>query len=240
MKVIQAMRNLWHFSVMARDNDVKICETEPFAARTTRVGILEAVQHADCLLVIGGRGSGKTHFMQCLARIRAAQGEEIIVIDPKIALPDKWPEGVRVIGSGHEYAKICAIAEHFNRDLESRKTNYSNLCGFGKLTVIIDEFFLLNLKIKGFADMFLPLLLEGREYGIHLALISQSDRAQPLGIKGKADLLECFDAIVHFNYVKNTEKRVVYANFGQGNRQFLPPPGIEEVENALCKDSGRK
>jgi hypothetical protein len=240
MKVIQSMRNLWPLLVMARDNDVKICEAEPFSARTTRIGILEAVKDADCLLVIGGRGSGKTHFMQCLARVRVAQGEEIIVIDPKMALPAKWPEGVRVIGSGHDYAKICAIAEHFNQDLESRKMNYSHTSDFNKLTVIIDEFFHLNLKIKGFADMFLPLLLEGREYGIHLALISQSDRAQPLGIKGKADLLECFDAIVHFNYVKNTGKRVVYANFGQGNKQYLPPPGIDEVEKDLCKDSGRK
>lgn len=237
--MLNRILNSWPFKgPQQRDAQVANKATMPGRLES----ILSVVKDADCLLMIGGRGSGKTHFTRCLTRLKILQDEDLMIIDPKPAYPDKWPN-VRVVGSGNNYVEIIEIATTYNSELERRKAAFSKGESFKKLTVIVDELFLLNLRIKGFMDLILPLLLEGREYGIHLTLLSQSKRVGALGLKGKGDLLDCFDAVITFKFNKDTEKRTVQANFGQGFRTYLPPPAFEnldeELEN-LCEGSGPK
>jgi len=191
-----------------------------------RPDLMQAVLDLDCLMIWGGRGSGKTNFIQHLAQEKVLKGEDLWIIDPKPGRPGKWPQGVNVIGQGHNYQEIMAIGEKYEFELECRKVQFQNVEEFPKVTLIVDELYLLNLKIKGFTDMILPLLLEGREYNIHMILISQSKTAESIGFKGKYDLLKCFDAVVGLDRQGPKEDPNSYfavADFGNGDIDFRPP-----------------
>jgi hypothetical protein len=87
----------------------------------------------------------------------------------------------------HDYAGIQTALNAVTANLRA---------GGHRLIVLIDELPLLNLNIRGFSDLWLPILLEGREYGVHCWLIAQSKTAGSIGLSGRYDLMECFDLLV--------------------------------------------
>jgi hypothetical protein len=98
---------------------------------------------------------------------------------------------------------------------------------------MIDEFTLLpgTLKDKVGGDVqtySTPMLTEGRKVDLEIIWGSHSDRAEALGLKGKYDLLECFDVIVYLKHVNG--ERYAYINFGEGldkgTRYQLPGPFV--------------
>jgi len=191
-----------------------------------RPDLMQAVLDLDCLMIWGGRGSGKTNFIQHLAQEKVLRGEDLWIIDPKPGKPGKWPQEVNVIGQGHNYQEITAIGEKYEFELDCRKAQFHAVEGFPKVTLIVDELYLLNMKIKGFTDMILPLLLEGREYNIHMILISQSKTAESMGFKGRYDLLKCFDAVIGLDRQgpkENPNSYFAVADFGKGDIDFRPP-----------------
>lgn len=204
--------------------------TGPEAMQETSADImpdlLSVILPLDCLMIWGGRGSGKTNFLQHLAREKVKAGEDLWIIDPKPSKPGKWPYGVTVIGHGHNYQEIVSVSERYQAELENRKADFDRTEHFQKVTLIVDELYLLNLKIKGFIDMVLPLLLEGREYNIHMILISQSKTAGSMGLSGKYDLLQCFDAIVGLERQGDKDdprSYFAYVDFGSGDIEHRTP-----------------
>jgi hypothetical protein len=148
--------------------------------------VLPVIARAECVLLWGGRGAGKTNLARWAMREQAKAGAGVVVVDPKPPAPAKWP-GCRIVGADHDYDGAAAALDHLTRNLRTIR---------GRLTVIIDEVTLLNLRIPDFPSLWLPLLLEGREYGAGVWIIGQSRTAGSLGLAGKYDLLECFDYLV--------------------------------------------
>lgn len=186
--------------------------------------LLPAVRSADSMLVWGGKGAGKTNLLQHLAAEKIAAGEQLWIVDPKPGRPGKWPDGARVIGQGHDYDAIRAIGRRYLEELETRKDMYARVAAYPKITAIVDESLVLNMQIRGWMDMILPLLLEGREYNIHLILISQSKTAKSIGLEGRYDIMESFDVIVGLR--KIGADHCAWVDFGDGEdvRHQPPPP----------------
>lgn len=152
------------------------------ARRPDALTILSA---ASCALICGGRGAGKTEIVRHIASERIRDGWHVCIIDPKPPQNGKWP-GCRVVGCDSDYPAIHAAL--------------SGLCGNmrglpARTLLIIDEMTRLNLRIPDFSDLWLPALLEGREYGVDVWIIGQSKTAGSIGLSGRYDLLECFDAV---------------------------------------------
>jgi uncharacterized membrane protein YuzA (DUF378 family) len=146
--------------------------------------VLPILSRADCALVWGGRGAGKTTIAQWAMMEHARAGSTVLVFDPKPHQAHKWPRA-RVIGSDHDYQGIARALAEVSANLRSGR----------RITVLIDELNLLNLRIPDFPDLWLPILLEGREYGAGCWIIGQSKTAQSIGLSGRYDLLECFDLV---------------------------------------------
>jgi hypothetical protein len=146
---------------------------------------LALLRDVSCGLICGGRGAGKTELVRHIAAERAALGWRVVLIDPKPKEPGKWP-GCRTVGTNKDYGGIGAELTVLSETMERPR---------GKVVVIIDELPRLRMRIPKFTDLWLPLLLEGREYGIDVWIIGQSKTAESLGLSGKYDLLECFDAV---------------------------------------------
>ena len=74
-------------------------------------------------------------------------------------------------------------------------------------------------------DLVLPALTYGRSLKMGLILIGQSKTAQSVGLKGRYDLMECFDAKVGLTYNKGTKLFGANVDYGDGVDVPHVPPG---------------
>jgi hypothetical protein len=188
---------------------------------------LALLRDVSCGLICGGRGAGKTELVRHIAAERAARGWSVVLIDPKPREPGKWP-GCKAVGCGNDYGGIGAELEVLSSSMGRSR---------GNVLVIIDEMTRLNMRIPNFSDLWLPLLLEGREYGIDVWIIGQSKTASSIGLSGKYDLLECFDAVATAK--KDGAERWVEVE-SQGQKEAVPAmhPGPLFAHGHAAKDDG--
>lgn len=143
------------------------------------VPALDILDPAECLVLAGGRGAGKTTLALHAVSRRLSRGERVLVIDPKPGPPDKWA-GAPIVGQDHRYADIVnALRAVFGGMRRNRN----------RLTVVIDEVAILNARIPAFPDEWTGLLMEGREYSVGIWILSQSATAGSLGLSGRFDLM---------------------------------------------------
>lgn len=180
----------------------------------------------DCpnVLVVGGKGSGKTSLLQYLEARRIGAGQ-CIILDSH-ALPSQW-QG-HVIGRGRDYGHIKNAMLGLNDRLDRRHAKRANgKNGFIPINTIIDEFTLLpsSLKAIGFniQKYSIPALTEGRKVDINCLWGIHSDRVEAMGLKGAGDLVECFDAIVRLKHVRGEYYALVDFGAGPENIHYIPP-----------------
>ncbi len=177
--------------------------------------LLPALSGCDNILVVGGKGTGKTTLLQHIEAQRIQSGQ-CVVLDSH-AQPAQW-QG-HVIGLGRQYQNIkngmIALTDKLNRRYQRYATGYN---GFNPINTFIDEFTLLPQALKGAGynvqSYSVPVLTEGRKVRINALWGIHSDRAEALGLKGAYDLLECFDALVYLKNVKGEIYAIV--DFGEG------------------------
>ena len=178
--------------------------------------LLPALDHADNILIVGGKGSGKTTLLQWIEASRIKH-QEIVVMDSH-AEPAQW-QG-RMVGFGRDYEMILAEMKLSLRELDRRyKRRTKGDKSYHVTTSIIDEFTLLPdtlkehfaFEVKTYSR---PLLTEGRKVKMNCIWGIHSDRVEALGMKGAGDLKECFDVVVHLKNVKGN--RYAICDFGEG------------------------
>ncbi|MFP4423374.1 MAG: hypothetical protein ACLFRG_22815 [Desulfococcaceae bacterium] len=188
---------------------------------------LALLRDVSCGLICGGRGAGKTELVRHIAAERAARGWFVVLIDPKPRQAGKWP-GCKAVGCGNDYGAIGAELAVLSSSMGRSR---------GNVLVIIDEMTRLNLRIPNFTDLWLPLLLEGREYGIDVWIIGQSKTAASIGLSGKYDLLECFDAVATAKRDKS-ERWVEVETQGQKEAISAAHPGPMVAHRHPAADDG--
>lgn len=210
----------------AQQNDGVPLLTEPQPA------LLPSIQNLDNILIVGGKGTGKTTLLQHLEAQRVHQGK-VIVLDTH-AQPAKWRGTVVGIGRNYKLIKnaMISIVNLLDNRYKSYATGQSN---FEPINTFIDEFTMLPKLLKETLDYNVQeysfqILTEGRKVAINALWGIHSDRAKALGFEGMSDLKECFDAIVYLRKVKGEYYALV--DWGEGVEKDvkyqLPGPFVIE------------
>lgn len=204
----------------------------PAQVAAPMVDLLPEIQHLDNLLIVGGKGTCKTTLMQYLEAYRN-QIAASVVLDTH-ARPGQWRG--KMIGQGRDYGEIVKHLLLLIGEMNKRYNSESYLAGrpFTPVTQFIDEFTLLPKKLKDLHDFDIgqgyssEMLTEGRKVAMNCVWGIHSDRAGPMGLEGRSDLKECFDAIIRLKKVGNERHALV--DFGDGadkeRRYRLPPPFV--------------
>ncbi len=193
-------------------------------APTNDQPLLPVLRDCPNVLVVGGKGSGKTSLLQHLEARLIGVGQ-CVILDSH-ALPSQW-QG-HVIGRGRDYGHIKNAMLGLNDRLDRRHAKRANgQNGFITINTIIDEFTLLpgSLKAIGFniQKYSIPALTEGRKVDINCLWGIHSDRVEAMGLKGAGDLVECFDAIVRLKHVRGEYYALVDFGAGPENVHYIPP-----------------
>ncbi len=178
--------------------DSPVIEQPVMPENVSVINGLDVLCKCDSVLIAGGKGAGKTNLAFHLVSNQLRTGCQVFVIDPKPQFEaGKWA-GARVIGVNHNYSEITS----FLSDMTALMKNDRK-----QIRIWIDELTILNMQIKKFASFWLPVLIEGREYGKFISIIGQSKTAGSVGLEGRYDLTDCFDAITVCRHNKASGER---------------------------------
>lgn len=149
---------------------------------------LEAPPHR---LIVGHTGGGKTTLMHHLATAWAAQGQQVIVIDPDAA-PGQWP-GCTVAGGGDDRdgaaRALASVAQVVSKRRSERAQGRRS---FPPLHLVIDEAHDVLPDVDGAFDVFEDVARRGRKIGVRLTLGVQDKQVKTLGLEGRSELLRNF------------------------------------------------
>ena len=178
--------------------ELPITETPVIPENVSVIESLPLLCKCDSVLIAGGKGAGKTNLAFHLALNQMKSGCQVFIIDPKPQFDQgKW-FGAKVIGANHNYSEITSFLSDLTAVMKDDRR---------QIRVWIDELTVLNMQIKRFASLWLPVLIEGREYGKFISIIGQSKTAGSVGLEGRYDLLDCFDAIAVCRHNKASDER---------------------------------
>ena len=188
--------------------------------------LLPAIRQCENILIIGGKGSGKTTLLQWLESERLESGQTIAL--DSHAVPGQWAG--QYVGNGREYGQIKNAMIALVDKMDGRhKKRTAGQTRFEPINTLIDEFTLLPGYLKqadyDVQEYSFPMLTEGRKVEMNCLWGTHSDRAEPLGMKGMADLKECFDVLVYLKKVKGEYYAI--CDFGEGKEEakyILPGP----------------
>lgn len=216
------------------DGDIPLIE----APMAPMVELLPAIRGMENVLVVGGKGCGKTTLLQHLESERMSGGRTIALDSHSV--PGQWAG--QSVGAGREYGLIktamIALVSLMDTRHKKRTSGFEN---FEPVTTIIDEFTLLPKVLKRIdydvQEYSFPMLTEGRKVKMALCWGIHSDRAAPMGMKGAADLRECFDVIIYLKKVKG--KYYAICDFGEGREDLkYALPGPFSFQNGSGNENG--
>ena len=199
------------------------------------VELMPTIREMENILIVGGKGCGKTTLLQHLESERIPSGKTIAL--DSHAVPGQWTG--ESIGAGREYEMIKrAMVSLISLMDERHKERTAGMETFSPITTIIDEFTLLPKLLKKIdydvQDYSFPMLTEGRKVSMSLCWGIHSDRAKPMGLEGAADLKECFDVMIYLKKVKGLY--FALCDFGEGKEdQKYTLPGPFRSQNGSTK-----
>lgn len=205
------------------------------STQTADVPLLPALEKCDNILVVGGKGTGKTTLMQWIEQQRAARAKTIVL--DSHARPSQW-QG-HIVGIGRQYEAIKGAMVRLTNTLKSRYDSPEYAKGedaFETIDTFIDEFTLLPKALKDIGynvqSYSIPALTEGRKVNINCVWGIHSDKVTAMGLEGASDIKECFDAIV---YLKNVQgERYAICDFGEGKQKdvrYIHPGPFQRSQN---------
>lgn len=156
-----------------------------------------------CIMIAGGTGAGKTtlamHFLDII-------GGEVLILDPHQSMNEvPWPIGYQVIGDGRQWGQIDT-AMHWAIDEVNRRygagTSGSRYWD-QPLTIVVDEWYMVNKKVPASEEFFEVVGLEGRKADMFLLLLPHSLTVGGLGIEGNGDLRDGFGVIKLYGFQGN-------------------------------------
>lgn len=153
----------------------------------------------DRLMLVGGSGSGKTSMAQHLISSRSGK---VLVFDPH---DDKrtWPDNAIVIGGGQDYDSISnellGLLNEVKHRYELRSEQGLQPNQFTPIFFVMDEWREVVANRDEVKNALRHFLTSLRKVNMGFLLISQTDRADPLGLRGESDLRESFEGIVRLS-----------------------------------------
>jgi ABC-type oligopeptide transport system ATPase subunit len=141
-------------------------------------------QHGEQILIVGGRGSGKTTMARAILNTR---GGIYCIITAKHS---KGFEGLKCIGvdddGGYTEANHwleLLRQEYIDRNIAQKHEELTA----NKLTIILDDYssIVADSKDKASSEAMMRIARMGRELGMMLIVLSDSDRVKSLGIEGE-------------------------------------------------------
>lgn len=118
---------------------------------------------------------------------------------------------------------MYALSAVVKKRYELRYQNRAQLDQESQITVTIDEWREITKAAPDTADYIKTLLTSGRKVRMSIIIGSHSDRAEPLGLKGEADLKDGFTVV----RLKGDKQRGYNATIDKGNGEIpvsLPGP----------------
>jgi len=181
--------------------------------------LLDVIGEMSRLLIIGGMGTGKSELLRHLVSIQADRGH--VIICDSHASPSDWPPFVQVAGIGRDYAMIEATINSVCNTLNERYSQRAQgVTRFDRLTLVIDEMFVLN-QFCDVQEQMKSLLAESRKVNIGLITAGQSNRASALGLAGNKDLVGGYEAVV--NLRKENGLHIASVEIGDTTMDALHP-----------------
>jgi len=184
------------------------------------VNILEALNSAQRVLIVGGSNSGKTTLLKHILASR--QSAHRLVIDPH-GSPGKW-QGCMTSGIGRNYDEIQNTLDSLLRLMDSRYEEIGRgevaEMGHPPLSILIDEWRSITSNLNDAGSIIRTLLTESRKAAFSMFVVSHSERAKPLGIMGEADLKDGF-TVVRLGFENGERVATV-----DGNVATLPGPFV--------------
>jgi energy-coupling factor transporter ATP-binding protein EcfA2 len=149
-------------------------------------------------LIKGSTGSGKSTLARWLAGQIAADGADVVVVDPHDTTPSAWG-GLPVVGKGRDYGAIAAL---MSNQLDEHDRRYARRAAGrpvgNRLVVVVDEYPAICASEEAgeiAPHWFGTLAMESRKVGFRLIILLQSDSVAVLGLEGKGELRENFGEI---------------------------------------------
>ena len=136
---------------------------------------MNQLHEANCLLIYGAQGTGKTTFVEAEAEARQELGHDIMVLDPHRKY-GAW-EGLEVVGDGMDYEAIDEALLDLQQLIKNRYLQYSQVPDFNPkpITVICEEFTEWNEKCKNSDSFFSASLSDVRKVRIHVLYVAHGD-----------------------------------------------------------------
>lgn len=150
--------------------------------------LLDAMQDAIHLLVIGYTGGGKTTLMHEVATRWAAGGHKVVVCDPDAA-PGMWPN-CQVFGYGNDFAAIGKALGALNRVAAKRREDRARgQRTFPPLYFIIDEVQDTVRLVDTSWTTLEDVIRRGRKLNIHIMMGVQDKQVKTLRLEGKSEVV---------------------------------------------------
>lgn len=142
-------------------------------------------------LIVGHTGGGKTTLMHHLATGWAAQGQQVVVIDPDAA-PGQWP-GCAVAGGGDDRdAAARTLASVAQTVAARRRDRAQGRRTFPPMHLVIDEAHDVLPDVPGAFEVFEDVARRGRKIGVRMTVGVQDKQVKTLGLEGRSELLRNF------------------------------------------------
>ena len=182
--------------------------------------VLNVLAREDCLILYGGRGTGKTSLAKQIVAGRAQDGVEVIILDPHLGAPDSWsgyPYG-QLVGGGLDYDALYQQVEQLVAEMRDRFQRKASII---PLLIVFDEWRDFVHERPRVASLMKKIVTKARKVGMDVILISHSRNVKALGLEGEGDLRENFK-IVHTT--RQGDMRTVCVEEEEGKTRY-PHPG---------------
>ena len=181
-----------------------------------QIDLVEALDKSECAMVVGPRGTGKTTLLQHIIQKR---GGNIVIFDPKLQTPGKWPDA-EIVGAGGDYAAIAERLAEIVRAMENG--------GYGeRVLVVVDELWLTLKSLPVIAPDVWKIVTLGREPMVDIIVGTHSEMVKGLGIEGQGDLRDSFDVVR-----LKPGFQATFAMAGQEEKEAVHPGPFEATQLA--------
>jgi hypothetical protein len=226
-------------------------ETEPPATEPTPQDLAKArdtmhrIKDADHIFIISGTGAGKTTFATAVMQDAVRGGGSYFAIDGKPGMnwELKWPGASGKIKDPREFVRFLTGAVK----VMEKRISYG-AAQFPPLYIVIDEASQVTGKFEEAVRLVSDLSSRGREFNVHIWLMTQAGTVNEIGFEGSTPVLEMNFEALYLEQVGNGQRTFGFARFRSGNvRPFgeryitpnLPAPWAD-TENLPIYDNSRE
>lgn len=164
------------------------------------------------ILSLGGTGAGKTVFFTAVSQLAIEDGGKIYVLDgkPGMGWEQKWPNATRKFKDPGLFVPFLKTAVvQMERRIAAGKHRFPGMY------IVVDEAQRVTGQYDEAVELIADLSSRGREYNIHVWLLSQAATADLIGFGGKMAVLEKnFTAVELMR--ENDRYQFSYARFAGG------------------------